>query len=169
MFDDWLEEHFDEARAAGDTPAFEEYLVKQRKTVPALALIFHAVNVAGGFARPGPVGADALDLAINWGAFLKIHAQKIYATELRQAETAAHAFAGRLLRSAVPDGLTVADIGERDWSGLADTALVHSALDILEPLGWVRRDYQTTAGRTRTVVRVHPDFRQRPQAEEDPE
>lgn len=164
MFDDWLEEHFDAVRAAADSPAFEEYLVKQRKTIPALALIFHALDVAAGVAPAGPISVGALDLAINWAAFLRIHGEKLYAVELRQAETAAHALAGRLLRRRVPDGLTISDLHERDWAGLDSSALVHGALDILEPLGWVRRDYQVTTGRTRTVVRIHPAFRGAPTA-----
>lgn len=159
VFDDWLEEHHANVRDAGNAPAFEEYLVKQRKTVPALALIFHSLDVAVGAERPGPVSAGAVDLAVQWGAFLRLHAEKLFSLELRQSETAAHALAARLLRRAVPDGLTVSDLGERDWSGLGRPALVHAALDVLEPLGWVRRDYQITTGRTRTVVRVHPDFR----------
>lgn len=159
LFEEWLEEHHGVIRAVGNAPAFEEFLVKQRKTVPALALIFHALDVAVGAQRPGPISADALDLACQWGAFLRLHAEKLFSLELRQAETAAHALAARLLRRAVPEGLTVADLGERDWSGLGRPALVHAALDVLEPLGWVRREYQSTPGRTRTVVRVHPDFR----------
>lgn len=159
LFAEWLEEHHAGVRDAGGTPAFEEYLVKQRKTIPALALIFHAVAVAAGADRPGPISAAAVDLAIQWGAFLRLHAEKLYAIELRQSETAAHALAARLLRRAVPDGLTVSDLGERDWSGLGKPALVHAALDVLEPLGWLRREYHVTTGRTRTVVRVHPDFR----------
>ncbi len=168
IFDDWLEEHHDAVRNAGDTPAFEEYLVKQRKTVPALALIFHALDVAVGAERPGPVSARAVDLATQWGAFLRLHAEKLFSLELRQAETAAAALGARLLRRAVPDGLTVSDLGERDWSGLGRPALVHAALDVLEPLGWIRRDYQITSGRTRTVVRIHPDFRTPAAAPEDP-
>lgn len=159
LFEDWLEEHFDSVRAAGDSPAFEEYLVKQRKTVPALALIFHALDVAAGLTPAGPISVGALDLAMNWVAFLRVHAEKLYAVELRQAETAAQALANRLVRRRVPDGLTINDIAERDWSGLDSPALLHGALDVLEPLGWIRREFQVTPGRTRTVVRIHPEFR----------
>jgi hypothetical protein len=166
LFDEWLEEHFAEARATENAPAFEEYLVKQRKTVPALALIFHAADVVAGLAEAGRIPVGALDLAINWGTFLKIHARKLYAIELRQAETAAEAMANRLRRHAMPDGMTVNDIGERDWSGLGEPALVHAALDVLEPLGWIRREYQLTTGRTRTIVRIHPDFRKAPRPRE---
>ena len=159
IFGDWLDDHYAEIRSTENAPAYEEYLVKQRKTVPALALIFHAIDVSAGIAEAGPISATALDLAINWGAFLKAHAQKLYAVELRRAESAAEALATRLRRRGVPDGMTVNDIGERDWAGLGQPSLVHAALDLLEPLGWIRREYQTTPGRTRTVVRVHPRFR----------
>jgi putative DNA primase/helicase len=161
LFDDWQEVHYREIRADSlkETPAFEEYLVKQRKTVPALALIFHAVAVVSGASAPGSVSADALDLAVNWGTFLRSHAEKVYACELRSNVAAALALAVKLEARAVPDGVTVNDLGERDWAGLEESALVHAALDVLEPLGWVRRVLEPTPGRTRTVVRVHPDFR----------
>ncbi len=161
LFDEWQDVHYREiqADALKSAPAFEEYLVKMRKTVPALALIFHAVSVVSGTSAPGPVSADALDLARNWGAFLRAHAEKVYAVELRSNVAAAEALAVKLEARAVPDGVSVMDLGERDWAGLEEPALVHAALDVLEPAGWVRRIFEPTAGRTRTVVRVHPDFR----------
>jgi putative DNA primase/helicase len=161
LFDKWQDVHYREIRADSlkAAPFFEEYLVKQRKTVPALALIFHAVSVVAGSAPPGPVPASALDLALNWGAFLRSHGEKVYAVELRSNVAAAEALAAKLEARAVPDGATVSDLGERDWAGLEEPALVHAALDVLEHVGWVRRVPEPTAGRTRIVIRVHPDFR----------
>jgi hypothetical protein len=164
IFNTWFEEHHRAVRAPEleKTPAFEEHLVKGRKMVPALALIFHALDVAAGIAQAGPVSATALDLAVNWGDFLRTHAEKLYAVELRENVAAAHALASKLEEQAVLDGMTVNDIAERDWSGLAEPSLVHAALDVLEPLGWIQRKSQPTSGRTRTVVRIHPDFRRVP-------
>lgn len=161
LFDEWQDVHYREIRADSlkAAPFFEEYLVKQRKTVPALALVFHAVAVVSGSSSPGPVPASALDLALNWGVFLRAHAEKVYAVELRSGIAAAEALAAKLEARAVPDGATVSDLGERDWAGLEEPALVHAALDVLEPIGWVRRVFEPTGGRTRTVIRVHPDFR----------
>jgi len=161
MFNSWLEEHHRAVRLPEleRAPAFEEHLVKGRKMVPALALIFHALDVAAGSVLAGPVSAAALDLAVNWGDFLRTHAEKLYAVELRENVAAAHALAAKLEAQAVLDGMTVNDIAERDWSGLAEPSLVHAALDVLEPLGWIRRKSQSTSGRTRTVVRIHPEFR----------
>jgi hypothetical protein len=161
IFNAWLEEHHRAVRAPEleRAPAFEEHLVKGRKMVPALALIFHALDVAAGIAQAGPVSATALDLAVNWGDFLRTHAEKLYAVELRENVAAAHALASKLEEQAVLDGMTVNDIAERDWSGLAEPSLVHAALDVLEPLGWIQRKSQPTSGRTRTVVRIHPELR----------
>jgi putative DNA primase/helicase len=161
LFDEWQDAHYHEIRADSleAAPAFEEYLSKQRKTVPALALVFHAVAVVSGETAPGPVSASALDLALNWSAFLRAHAEKVYAVELRSNVAAAGALAAKLEARAVRDGSTVNDLGERDWAGLEEPALVHAALDVLEPAGWIRRVFEPTAGRTRTVIRTHPDFR----------
>ncbi len=162
VFREWLEDHHRTTRTAdlATRPAFEEYLVKQRKTVPALSLIFHALSVVAGETQPGPVRAEAVALAADWGAFLRLHAEKAYAVELREAVGAAHALAAKLQAGAVPDGGTVRDLTERDWAGLDNAGLVHAAVDELEAVGWVRRVPEPTAGRTRTLIRVHPDFRQ---------
>ena len=164
IFNTWFEEHHRAVRAPEleKTPAFEEHLVKGRKMVPALSLIFHALDVAAGLVHAGPVSASALDLAINWSEFLGFHAEKLYAVELRENVAAAHALAGKLEEQAVLDGMTVNDIAERDWSGLAEPSLVHAALDVLEPLGWIKRRTQPTTGRTKTVVHIHPDLRRVP-------
>ena len=162
LFRAWLDDHHRTAKAAdlARHPAFEEYLVKQRKTVPALALIFHVLSVAAGDRRPSPVGAEFVALAADWAEFLRLHAEKMYAVELRENVAAAHALAARLEAKAVPDGLTVSDLTERDWAGLDESGLVHAAVAELEAVGWVRRVLEPTGGRTRTVIRVHPDFRQ---------
>jgi hypothetical protein len=160
LFDDWLRSHRDRTRAADleKCPAFEGHLTKYRKLVPALALIFHALAIADG-EKPGPVSAEALDLSFNWADFLELHARKLYHPELRGDATAAHALAEKIKTRAVVDGMGVRDITERDWSSLTRAGYVHAGLDILEAAGWVRRQVEATGGRSKTTVRLHPDFR----------
>lgn len=161
LFDDWLRDHHARSRLDDlvSAPAFEAHLTKYRSLVPALALIFHLVDVADGTVTPGPVTEVAVDLAIQWADFLELHARKVYGHELRPDTEAAHALARKIRSGQLLDGMSVNDIAERDWSGLGRPGLVHAGLDLLERHGWVRRVPIPTSGRTKTVVHLHPDLR----------
>lgn len=134
-----------------DTPVFQSHMAKYRSLVPALALLTH---LAAGF--PGPVTAQALEVAIIWGQFLEAHARKVYAAELSPGTDAAHALLRKLQSGAVTDGITVRDVKQRDWAKLNDDRQVEAALDTLESACWLRLEERSTGGRPSTVIRVHP-------------
>lgn len=146
-------------------PAFTSHLVKYRSLFPKLALLFHLVDVADG-ARTGPVSLKAARLAAAWTEFLEAHARKVYAEELNGNVSAAHALAEKIRAGAVVDGMTVRDIGRREWSGLRSSGRVFEAAEALETLGWVRVETLETAGRPSDVLRLHPKFRRFEPSEE---
>ena len=87
IWNDWRDELEDRLRGHEfeSAPAFESHLSKYRSLVPSLAAVFHLVQVATPGLRAdalGDVTAGALELALNWAAFLELHARKIYAHEL---------------------------------------------------------------------------------------
>lgn len=145
----------DEMKAA---PAFEAHLSKYRSLFPKLALVFHLVDVADG-ATLGPVSLEAARLAAAWSDFLEAHARKVYAEELAGNVSAAHALSEKIKAGAVVDGMTVRDIGRREWSGLRTSGRVFDAAEALEALGWLRVEAVETGGRPADVVRLHPKFR----------
>lgn len=157
LFNAWLKRHHTMLRSKEilSAPAFESHLVKQRKLVPSLALIFHALDVALGTAS-GTVSAGALALALEWTQFLTAHARKLYAAELREDVTAAHALAARIAVGAVTDGMGVRDIAERDWTGLGNAGAVHAALDVLTACQIARRESVRTGGRPQNIIRLRP-------------
>lgn len=141
-------------------PAFESHLGKYRSLAPSLALIFHLVDVAAPTLHPAalpPVTAQALDLALNWVDFLELHARKVYAHDLGTAFTPAHALAEKIESGAVRDGDGMRDLRRRDLSGLIDEEL-GLAVQALSDLGWVQVEKVKTPGRSREVLRLHPDF-----------
>lgn len=146
-------------------PAFTSHLVKYRSLFPKLALLFHLVDVADG-ARSGPVSLKATKLAAAWTEFLEAHARKVYAEELAGNVSAAHALAEKIRAGAVVDGMTVRDVGRREWSGLRSSGRVFEAAESLETLGWLRVETLETAGRPSDVLRLHPKFRRLEPAEE---
>jgi hypothetical protein len=76
-----------------------EHLGKFRSLIPSLALIFHCIDIADGKAR-GKVSAKAAMLAVEWCAYLKSHARRIYA----MAESPEHETAVRLADNIVDAG-----------------------------------------------------------------
>ena len=152
----------EEVKAA---PAFEAHLSKYRSLFPKLALLFHLVDVADGAAGVR-VSLKAAQLAAAWTEFLEAHAKKVYAEELAGNVSAAHALAERIKTGAVVDGMTVRDIGRREWTGLRSSGRVFEAAEALEVLGWVRVETLETAGRPSDVLRLHPRFRSIEPAEE---
>ena len=163
LFDEWRDELERRLRApeAEATPAFTAHLAKYRSLMPALALIFHLVEVCdlGPPMDGGPVSLDAARLAAEWCEFLELHARKVYAAELAPEASAARKLAERIRKGQVTDGMTVREIYRREWSGLADSVGVHGAVDALAEVGWLRVENPPGDGRTPNVIRLHPDLR----------
>ena len=87
----------------------------------------------------------------------------MFAAELNGDTAAAHALFNKIQVGAVTDEMTVREIAERDWSGLAGSGKVHAALDGLEQCNIARRDKRQhpTGGRPSNIIRIHPDLRKK--------
>jgi putative DNA primase/helicase len=154
MWDAWRSRL--EARLRGtefaDAPAYDSHISKYRSLVPSLALILHICD--GG---TGDVSLDALQRATAWATYLEAHARKMYRRELDHGDGAAQALLDRIRSGDVTDGMTVRDIYRRHWGGLDDRLSVTRAVEVLQPLGWVRVERRLTgAGRPVDVIAVNP-------------
>jgi hypothetical protein len=121
-------------------PVMAEHMGKYTKLVPALALIFHLVDLAVGerSRKPG-ITKEALERAIKWAEFLVPHAYRVYALALDPVQTAAHALAEKLKAGELADGFSVREVYKSGWSDLTDRDAVQAALDELEQDAWIRR------------------------------
>lgn len=137
--------------AAQDSPLMEEHLGKYRKLVPALALVFHLVDLVANSpskkARSRGVSASALRRALAWATYLEAHARRIYAMGTDYRVQAASALAKKIEAGELSDGFTDRDIYRKEWSGLRDPDEVKAACNELEAAGWLRRIARE--GRTR--------------------
>jgi hypothetical protein len=132
-----------------DAPLMEEHLGKFRKLVPALALIFHLVDLAGTAAkkRKTPtkrkvsvrVNAASLSRALRWASYLEAHAKRIYGMATDYRVQAAQALAKKIKGGNLSDGFSDRDIYRNDWSMLKDPDEVKAACAELEMAGWIRR------------------------------
>lgn len=157
LFYEWLSDLEARLRAPEllRTPAFESHLAKYRSLMPALALLFHLVEIVGS-GPIKPVSLDAAKLAADWCEYLELHARKVYAAELRDDVASAHALAAKLRTGEVYDGMTVRDLYRRGWSKLATPEQVEAGLHVLEAHGWTRVEVPKATGRPSPVLRVNP-------------
>lgn len=157
MWDTWrsrLEARLRSAEFA-DAPAFESHISKYRSLVPSLALIIHICD--GG---TGDVSLEALQRATAWATYLEAHARKMYRRELDHGDGAAQALVNRIRSEDVTDGMSVRDIYRRCWTGLSDGQSVRRAVEVLQPLGWVRIETRPNeTGRPSDVILINPAVR----------
>ena len=162
IWNDWRDELENRLRGHEfeSAPAFESHLSKYRSLVPSLAAVFHLVQVATPELRAdalGDVTAETLELALNWAAFLELHARKIYAHELGLSMIGAYALAEKIKAGRVKDGDGTRDLRRKDWADLSGQKF-DTALEQLRSLGWVRIEDVPTGGAPREVLRLHPDL-----------
>jgi putative DNA primase/helicase len=77
FFEHWLVEHQRRLRSSDLHSAVTAHLNKFNSLVPALALIFHCVEMVHSNSK-GPVSLAAAELALRWVQYLESHAMRIY-------------------------------------------------------------------------------------------
>jgi hypothetical protein len=136
-FNTWLTElEINKIRSKEDS-VMVEHLVKYRKLMPSLALIFHLIDVADGKAN-GAVSLKSTECAAAWCDYLESHARRIYNLGNSVAIQAAESLARRIARGEIEDTFTVRTIYRNKWSNLCDKEIVQTACDILVEKGWLK-------------------------------
>jgi hypothetical protein len=148
------------ARAERNRPVVSGWLAKMGKLIAALSLLFHAVNVVEGRAKPGPVGLEAVRLAAAWAGFLQEHAVKAFGAggAADPALRAAHRLLAQMRAGEIEDGQTVRDVHRNKWKDLQTPEQVADGLSILARHGiaWVEKE-KPEKGRPARVVRFNPE------------
>ena len=123
-----------------EDPIIAEHLGKYRKLVPALALIFHLVDVVDG-RREGKksISKKSVSLAIAWSLYLESHALRVYSIALDPVKPAALKLAEKIKSGVLQDGFSERDIYKHEWSGLKNAEIVSHACQELEMDSWIRR------------------------------
>lgn len=125
---------------AEDNPLIQEHLGKYRKLVPALALIFHLVEMAADKVKQGSaIGIKSLELAVRWADYLESHARRVYAMATDYKIQAAQLLATKIKGQQLESGFSARDVIRKGWSRLSDPDEVKSACNELEAASWIRR------------------------------
>jgi hypothetical protein len=135
-------------------PALISHLAKQRKTMPALALL---LALADG--QDSPIEEIYASQAIDWCAYLESHARRVYSCVVdAQMQAAAVLAAGLRDRTVGADGVFARrDVYRHHWTGLETPEQAGDALDILHDAGWVRpKTSEVAIGRPRDLWETNP-------------
>lgn len=125
--------------ANDDDSLIKEHLSKYAKLVPALALLFHLVDIADDMSLANkPIPLTALERAIAWGDYLEAHARRVYGMATNYAIRAAAKLAVQIQRGAIADGFKVRDVQQKGWSGLNTVEEIKAACAELESAGWIK-------------------------------
>lgn len=135
----WIAE-LDEAIRTQEHAILAEHLSKYRKLVPALALIFHLVEIASGTLAAGTrIPLRTLKLALDWATLLEDHARRVYSISTNRQFQAASVLAKKLTDGRLETGFSHRDVLRKQWTALKDLDMVRAACDELEAGDWIRR------------------------------
>lgn len=157
-FKEWYTDLEAMKRGAEEHPAFVTHIGKYPKLMPALALIYHLIDVADGSAEPGEVTEDAAARAIQATAYLMDHAKRIYGLMVHPGAEAARLILKKIQAGRLQDGFRKRDIIKKGWAGL-DSDTVSPACAMLADGHYVkasRIEPPTTGGRPSTVYLISP-------------
>lgn len=162
LFDEWRTEL--ELRLRSDTlhPALESHFAKNRKTVPALALLLALIDNP----HAGQIGENALLRALMWADYLESHAMRVYAAGMQPEAEGAALLLKRIKAGALADKdgilvdtFTTRDVYRKGWAGLATPDAVRKAADYLCEFDWLRREVVhagAAGGRSSEQYRLNP-------------
>jgi len=111
--------------------SLESHFGKYRSLVPSLALLFHLAETRA----MSPVPVSSLNQAIQFAAYLRCHAERIYGLSLERKVVAAKALLKKLDK--LPQPFTHRDVYRKCWSGLNRESTV-DAIQLLQDYGWVK-------------------------------
>lgn len=162
-FDAWRTDLEQRIRSGDDPPVMRAHLGKFRSLMPALALLFHVVELMST-GTSGPVTLKAAAMAAAWCDLLEAHARRIYHTITAPAITGAHSLAQKIQKGQLPSPFTARDVYRHNWSGLTTAEEVERAAEILEDALWIRAETIPAGhkgGRPSAQYRINPKARRK--------
>jgi hypothetical protein len=151
-FNAWYVENETMLATGGLDSARQSHFAKYRSLLPALALLFHLLD-----GHSGPVCDKCLNRALSYSAYLKSHADRIYASVSGHDHAAVRLLAERLLSGKLADGFSCRTLTLKGWSSLTTRDQAQAAIDALVEYGWLIESEIRTGGRPSVVYTLNPD------------
>ncbi|MEK0417838.1 MAG: hypothetical protein RI949_1844, partial [Pseudomonadota bacterium] len=143
MFVEWLVPFEIELRGDELHPAMVSHLAKYRKLIPALALVFAMIDTPDS---GSVIHERELARALEWGDYLRTHAERLYSAAVRPDTHAAKLLlskikAGQLkVGGVIPQSFTPRELVQKTWAGLDSTDAAYKAADLLAEYGWLEKE-----------------------------
>lgn len=147
VFNAWREALEMEIRADDIHPAMESHLAKYRSLMPSLALLLELAD----HPQAQAVGLDAVNKAVRWCEYLKVHAVRIYHGAVDKEVLAAKKIIDN--RTKLSDTFTPREIVQRGWAGLSKTDQVRDALALLCEHGYLIEQVEASSKGGRPSIR----------------
>lgn len=116
-----------------------------------MALLIHLADDGHG-----PVGAQPLEKAIKWGAYLETHARRVFASAANPDIRTANALSRKILSKVLEDGFSLRDVYRPCWTGLTSKQDAARAVGLLVDLDWLLEVKEPTGGAPRTTYKINP-------------
>jgi putative DNA primase/helicase len=155
-FKEWLTDLENEIRGDELHPALVSHLSKYRKLIPALALVFALIDTPDSEGHH--IQERELLRAMEWGQYLRTHAERMYAAAMTPETSGASALLKKLQAGELGgvNTFTPREIAVKHWAGLSKVEDVRKAAQLLEEYGWVVREEVRTKGRPSERYILHP-------------
>lgn len=124
--------------------------------MPALALIFHLIEIADGKNRSGAITKQCALAAVSWCDYLEQHARRIYESSLSLAYQAARKLARKIQSGVLGSSFDVRQVYRKEWSLLKNKEEVQSACEILAEAGWIKISTSSGKGRANLHYEINP-------------
>lgn len=146
-------------RGSDISPAMQAHLSKYRSLMPSLALLF---ALADGHSQTVPI--TYAKQACDWCEYLKTHAHRVYASQIKPEHRAAITLSGKLARGwkRTEEMFTLRDVYRSGSTGLDTPDAARRALQVLADYGWVR---PVTLGDPRATGRPSEVYLRNPRIE----
>jgi putative DNA primase/helicase len=163
IYNDWIVTIETEIRGDSLHPAMSSHLAKYRKLIPALALIFALIDDPDS---NRVVQIDHLQRALNWGKYLRTHANRLYSAAITPETQGAQVLLKKILKGQLLNSLgapmqdfTPREIAVKGWTGLNTPELVRKAANVLCDFDWLRlikRSGNQSGGRPSERYYINP-------------
>jgi hypothetical protein len=150
LYQSWYVEFLQRVRADDIHPALESHLSKMRKTVPTMALMFHLADH-----HSGPVCSSCFIRAMDFGDYLRSHAERIYGLGTDRAVTTADLLLSKIKSRNLPNPFKVRDVYRKHWSGLTDSKEVENGCELLTEHKFIFPS-KTEGGRPTVEYSINP-------------
>jgi hypothetical protein len=150
-FNAWYVENENMLTTGGLDSARQSHFAKYRSLVPALALLFHLLDD-----HAGPVCEVCLNRALSYAAYLRCHADRIYASVSGHDHASVRLLAERLLDGQLADGFTCRTLTLKGWSGLSNREQAQAVIDALVEYGWLTETEVRSGGRPSVKYALNP-------------